>query len=215
MAQVNGANILITSGPTRAPLDAIRFISNTSTGRLGREIASEFLRRGAGVTFIYGAGSEMPEKGAKVIEVTTIEDLLRELEGLKGQNFPVIVHAMAVLDHIPEKVIEGKVSSGEEWTIKLVPAPKVINQIRVWWPEALLAGFKLEVGKRREELLEVARKAMGQWGAKIVVANDLRYITDDKHLAYILGSGGKLEAEASTKKEIATRLVDLIEEYLK
>lgn len=207
-------NVLTTSGPTRAPLDAIRFISNTSTGKLGKEIASEFLRRGARVTFIYGTGSERPEKGAETIEVSTIKDLLRELEGLKGQKFQVIIHAMAVLDHAPEKVVEGKVPSTEDWTIKLVPTPKVIKRIRAWWPDSLLVGFKLEVGKKREELLKIARQAMGQWGAEIVVVNDLKDITEDKHHAYILGSNGKLEAEASTKKEIAERLVELTQKLL-
>ena len=213
-AQIKDINVLITSGPTRAPLDAIRFISNTSTGRLGKEIASEFIKNGARVTFIYGTGSERPEKGAKTIEVTTTEDLLRELEGLKGQNFQVIVHAMAVLDHAPEKIIEGKVPSTEDWAIKLVPTPKVINRIRDWWPKSLLVGFKLEVGKTKEELLEVARQAMGQWKAEIVVANDLKDINGDKHLAYLLSPGGKLEAQAHTKKEVATRLVESIQSLL-
>ncbi len=207
-------NVLITSGPTRAPLDAIRFISNTSTGRLGKEIASEFIRRGAKVAFVYGRGSERPEKRAKIVEVTTIEDLLHELEGLRGQDFQVIVHAMAVLDHAPEKVVEGKVPSTEDWTIKLSPTPKVIDRIRVWWPNSLLVGFKLEVGKSKEELLEIARQAMNQWKAEIVVANDLRDIAAEKHLAYILGHGGKLEAIANTKKEIAERLAELIHSSL-
>lgn len=202
-------NVLITSGPTRSPLDAIRYISNTSTGRLGKEIASEFIKKGARVTFIYGSGSERPEKGARTIEVTTIGDLLRELEGLRGQDFQVIVHAMSVLDYVPERVIDGKVSSTGDWTIRLVPTPKVINRIRAWWPGSLLVGFKLEVGKTREELLEIARRAMGQWEAEVVVANDLKDIEGDKHLAYLLGPGGRLEATADTKKEIAERLVEL------
>jgi phosphopantothenoylcysteine synthetase/decarboxylase len=211
MAEIKGVNVLITSGPTRAPLDTIRFISNTSTGKLGREIASEFVKKGARVTFICGAGSEKPEKGTKIIEVNTIEDLLMELEGLKGQKFQVIVHAMAVLDHVPEKVVEGKVSSAEEWTVKLVPTPKVINHLRQWWPKALLVGFKLEVGKTEGELLEIARRSQAQWRAEVVVANDLKDISADSHLAYIIGPDGKLVAEAKTKKEIAIRLVELIQ----
>src|SRR3989338_338743 len=202
-------NVLTPSGPTRSPLDAIRYISNTSTGRLGKEIASEFIKRGARVTFIYESGSERPPKGAKAIEVTTIEDLLRELEGLKGQDFQVIVHAMSVLDYAPERVIDGKVSSTEDWIVRLVPTPKVIDRIRAWWPGSLLVGFKLEVGKTKEGLLEIARQAMGQWEAEVVVANDLKDIEGDRHLAYLLGQGGRLEAQANTKKEIAERLAEL------
>src|SRR5438876_1025583 len=57
---LRGKKLLITSGPTRTPLDAVRYITNKATGRLGALIAEEVIRRGALVTFVYGRGSQTP-----------------------------------------------------------------------------------------------------------------------------------------------------------
>lgn len=220
---LEGKKILVSSGPTMAPLDALRFISNTSTGRLGREIASELLGRGASVTFLYGSGSLKPEEGVRLVEVKTVDELQSAVQGLKDERFDAILHAMAVLDFAPERPRQGKVSSSEgEWDIRLVRTPKVLDLMREIWPDAFLVGFKLEVGKTREELLKIARDFLARSRADLVVANDLGDISGERHVAYLVSreAGGfapltaGLEAVAYTKKEIAIRLADLLEKVL-
>ena len=218
MNGLHGKKILITSGSTRAYLDAVRYISNTSTGKLGTEITTEALRLGASVTLLYGAGSLIPRTNKFVhatltlIEIETVNDLLTCLQQkLKDTHFDVIIHAMAVLDYVPERCIEGKVSSKkDEWVIRLVKTPKVINIIRDLWLEAFLIGFKLEVGKTKEELIQIARTFQAQTKANLIVANRLEEITRDGHAAYFVNDKGEIIGEFQTKKAVAEGLMKAV-----
>ncbi|MFQ5863336.1 MAG: phosphopantothenoylcysteine decarboxylase [Candidatus Brocadiales bacterium] len=218
MDTLSGKKILVTSGPTRVPLDDVRFISSKSSGRLGVEIARELLAHGASVTFLYGTDSMRPDPGEGVclIEVETVDELTRTVEGLRGEKFDAIFHAMAVSDFAPESPRKGKVSSQKEeaWDIKLVKTPKVIRLIREIWPDSILVGFKLEVGRSREDLLKTAKNFISSSGADLLVVNDLTEITEDHHVAYLVSNRGEVADVARTKKEIATKLVGLAEKML-
>ncbi|MEE9200592.1 MAG: phosphopantothenoylcysteine decarboxylase [Candidatus Brocadiales bacterium] len=220
MNTLSGKKVLVTSGPTRVPLDDVRFISSRSSGRLGAEIARELLSRGASVTFIHGTLSATPDvKGEEVrlIEVETVEELITAVEGLRGEEFDAIIHAMAVSDFAPETKRSGKVSTREEeaWEIRLVRTPKVIRLIREVWPGSVLVGFKLEAGGSRKELLvEKARDLISSSGADIVVVNDLAEITGDRHVAHIVSKTDEVTHTAHSKREIAAKLVRLVERGL-
>ena len=169
MSLLKKKNILITAGSTRGYLDAVRYITNTSTGRLGSEIALEAMGRGAVVTYIYGAGSLFPvirdrndimASQLKLIEIETNNDLINVLQKkLKNRRFDAVIHAMAVADYVPARAKQSKTSSKkEEWLVKLVKTPKIINIIRITWPEAFLVGFKLEVNRTKDEIIKIARR---------------------------------------------------------
>lgn len=206
--------LLITSGPTRANLDAVRFISNRSTGRLGSAIAREALERGARVTLVAGPDSRRPEPrdGLDVACIETVDDLVQTLNDRLGEGeYDAIVHAMAVLDYVPASPEEGKVRSGrDEWTLRLEKTPKVIQKIRYHAPGALLVGFKLEVGTDEEGLRRAAADTMEKSGADLLVANDLEDIGADRHPALILDPEGRILAEPETKEGIARSLCDLV-----
>lgn len=208
--------VLVTSGSTRAPLDAVRYITNKSTGRLGALIAEEALREGAEVTYIYGQGSELPQVAQPVslclVEVETVPDLMDKVrEELEETNYHAIIHAMAVLDYVPEAAREEKVPSGrEEWQIRLVKTPKVIKMIRELAPQAFLVGFKLEVGRSEEELIAIAHRSLLANKADLVVANDLLQIERGNHVGYFVNPEGELVACAQGKEEIARRLIEII-----
>ncbi len=210
--------ILITSGPTRASLDAVRFISNRSTGRLGCALAEEALARGAEVTLVAGPESHVPaeQRGLAVARIETVQDLIHALETrLAGGRYDAVIHAMAVLDYVPASPEQGKVRSGrDEWTLRLTRTPKVISKIRGWAPGALLVGFKLEVGADEEGLRCAALESMDASGADLSVANDLEEIGEERHPALIIGPDGKILARPDTKAEIARSLCDILSEEL-
>jgi phosphopantothenoylcysteine synthetase/decarboxylase len=221
-----GKKFLITSGPIRGPIDAVRFISSTSTGKLGSLLALEALRRGAQVTFVFGEGSAQPEP--RELEssgenrftarpVVTYDDVMKVFsQELSTQKHQVVIHAMAVLDYVPAKSQANKVPSGKhEWTLKLVPTPKLIQMVKRWNPHIYLVGFKLEAGADRQGLIQAAHRCAEESGADLVVANDLSTIRRGDHQAIIVNPQGKVETTLKGKEQIAHGLMDLIAAYLK
>ena len=225
MSLLKKKNVLITAGSTRGYLDAVRYITNTSTGRLGSEIAFEAMGRGAVVTYIYGADSLFPvihgrsdlkASQLKLIEIETNNDLMKVLqEKLKNRKFDAIIHAMAVADYVPARAKQSKTSSQKkEWLVKLVKTPKVINTIRDSWPEALLVGFKLEVNRTKDEIIRIARRFLTKSKANLIVANDYKYISRNRHIAYMVTGDRKIPKPLKGKKVIAKNIIFYLEKVL-
>jgi len=225
MSLLKKKNVLITAGSTRGYLDAVRYITNTSTGRLGSEIAFEAMGRGAVVTYIYGADSLFPvihgrsdlkASQLKLIEIETNNDLMKVLqEKLKNRKFDAIIHAMAVADYVPARAKQSKTSSQKkEWLIKLVKTPKVINIIRASWPEALLVGFKLEVNRTKDEIIRIARRFLAKSKSNLIVANDYKYISRNRHIAYMVTGDRKIPKPLKGKKAIARNIISYLEKIL-
>jgi phosphopantothenoylcysteine synthetase/decarboxylase len=220
-----GKRILITSGPTRGPLDAVRYITNKSTGRLGAILAREALSRGARVTFVYGKGSLTPDaeelgpeelSRLKVIEIETVPQLADLMRDELGQGrYDAVLHSMAVLDYVPESYAEEKTRSGQdEWWIKLVRTPKVIKLIKELQPRTVLVGFKLEVDKSEEELIQIAHESLLANRADLVLANDLHQIEQGHHVGYIVNPAAEVEGVVDGKEEIARKLLDAVAERM-
>ena len=130
-------------------------------------------------------------------------------------NISAVVHAMAVLDYVPESSIATKKASDEEfWDIRLIRTPKVISIIRDLIPEALMIGFKLEAGVEDDELLRRAGVSLDTYGLDMVVANDIDRISSDRHEALFVGPGDKILGRAETKVEIAQTITEFILKYL-
>ena len=221
MRVMSGKHVLITSGPTRGNIDAVRFISNRSSGKLGAMIAEEALRAGARVTFVYGWGSETPRdipSSAQLdpIVVETVEDVLSAVERvLTTERVDAVIHLMAVLDYVPAEPLATKTASGQdEWTIWLVKTPKVIKSIRHLAPEAYLVSFKLEVDRTEDELIRIALESLERNGSQLVVANDLSQIDATQHVAYFVDPSGEVACKCDTKGEIAAALVAQVERGL-
>ena len=221
---LSGKRILITSGPTRADIDAVRYISNRSTGRLGCRIAIEALALGARATLVAGPDSIVPTADdlseqelsrLRIVHIETVPDLLQTLkqEISARPRYDAVLHSMAVLDYVPQLVEEGKVRSGRDtWTIRLMSTPKVIRQIKLWSPRTFLVGFKLEVDKSDDRLREIALAFQRENRTDLVVANDLARIRDEDHPAIIVGAGGNVIATPRTKSEIARDLCRILSE---
>jgi phosphopantothenoylcysteine synthetase/decarboxylase len=216
-----GKRILITSGPTRGPIDAIRYIANTSTGRLGVLMAKEALSRGAAVTFVYGKGSLTPSASVvgseassrlRLVEIETVDQLAEVMRGELGAwQYDAVLHSMAVLDYVPAAYVDEKTPSGQEqWSIELVRAPKVIKVIKELQPATFLISFKLEVGKSQEELVAAAHRSLMSNRSDLVLANDLREIEQGCHVGYLVNQDGEVEAMAEGKEEIARLLLDAV-----
>lgn len=213
--RANG-RVLVTSGPTRAPIDRVRYIANTSSGALGARIVEALVSRGAGVKLIIGEGAErpaVPEGGQlEIIPIATIEDLVEQVRSAAADgDIRAVVHAMAVLDYVPERGLDEKHPSDSPfWDIRLVRTPKVTALIRELMPDACTVGFKLEAGVSGEELVRRALASLRKHRLHLVVANDLDRVGPESHEAIFIDSGGVIIGRASTKREIADAVAEFI-----
>ncbi|MFC1490245.1 phosphopantothenoylcysteine decarboxylase [Candidatus Latescibacterota bacterium] len=218
MGNGTSKKVLVTSGPTRAYVDNIRYFSNTSTGALGSNIVEELIARDIPVIHIYGAGSETPKNQdselLESIEIATVDDLIDAVKrSAVPEEIKAVVHLMAVLDYAPESKLLAKKKSGDAfWDIRLVQTPKVIGIMRYLLPDAFFAGFKLESGISEELLVERAGELMEKYLLDIVIANDLDKVSEDRHEALFIGKDKKVLARETTKREIAKRLSLILNE---
>jgi len=218
---LRGKKLLITAGPTRAPLDAIRYITNKSTGRTGALIAEEALRHGASVTFVHGRPSVAPVVQGGVhdhltlIAIETVRDLIQIFREELPRGYDAVIHNMAVLDFEPAAIRPGKTDSADpEWMVHLVPTPKAVHVVKELAPQTLLVAFKLEVGRSREDLVASALDLLQKNRCDLVVANDQREIEAGEHTGYFVEPSGEVVAVAEGKEAIARTLIRLVEERL-
>lgn len=212
----NSGCVLVTSGPTRAWLDRVRYIANSSTGALGARIVEALVERGIPVKHLSGLGAERPQVThpslLETVQIITIDDLIAEIQrAASGNPVQAVVHAMAVLDYIPEQRREGKrASDTDTWEVRLVRTPKVTSIIRELLPDAYTVGFKLEAGIPEEELIRRATVSLRKHRLGLVVANDLDRVGAEKHEALFVGPEGKVLDRAGTKSEIAMKIAETI-----
>jgi phosphopantothenoylcysteine decarboxylase/phosphopantothenate--cysteine ligase len=217
-----GRSFLITAGPTRAYIDAFRYISNPSSGKMGIAIAEDALSRGAEVTLVYGPAKSPPPLGAKVVEVETTEEMLSAVVGeLKAKKYDAAILSAAASDWGPAEMVMEKIPSDQgEWVLRLKALPKVIAQVKKVEPKVLLVGFKAEYNISEEELIQRSHKRLKEMGMDLIVANDVsqekRGFNVDTNEVYVIDKKGDvLHVPLTTKREIATKLLDKVKSKLK
>jgi phosphopantothenoylcysteine decarboxylase/phosphopantothenate--cysteine ligase len=144
-------NILVTLGPTQEPLDAMRIISNRSTGELGTKLALKLIECGHHVITLRGAGSTFPitpllEKGGRVIPFTTTENLRVQLTKLaQEESIDAVFHAAAISDFYLPGGGSGKIpTSNGSLHLTLETTPKLLPLMSGWFPRAKVTGWKFE-----------------------------------------------------------------------
>ena len=171
---LKGKKVLITAGPTIEYIDPVRVITNQSTGKTGVLLASEFVSAGSKVTMIYGPGTEVPPKGAKVVHVKTSSQMSEALKKEMRQKWDIVILAAAVSDYTPEKPSKTKLDSDlSRISLKMKKVPKMINDVKKIQKDVFLVGFKAETGISKEQLIKKAREKIVQADCDLVIANDI------------------------------------------
>jgi phosphopantothenoylcysteine decarboxylase/phosphopantothenate--cysteine ligase len=183
-------NCVVTAGPTYEPLDAVRRLTNFSTGRLGTELANHLVDHGHRVTLLLGEpatwGGE--RRAQRVLRFTTTADLCERLRNLAREPVDAVFHAAAVSDFAFGRVFEraadgalvelkaGKVSSRTRGLLaELVATPKVIAELRGWFSQAVLVGWKYEVDGQREGAIATGARQVIEHGTNACVVNGPAY----------------------------------------
>ena len=219
---LKGKRILITAGPTRAYIDAFRYITNPSSGKMGVAIAEEALERGAEVTLVYGPAKSQPPPDANVINVETTEEMLSAVVvELKASKYDAAVLSAAASDWgTADRKMEKIPSSRGEWTLKLKALPKIISEVKKTDPKVFLVGFKAEYNITEEELVDRSYKRLKEMGMDLIVANDVskenRGFDVDTNEVYIIDpKRDVLHIPLTSKREIAGRLLDRVRDQIK
>lgn len=204
---LKGKKVLITAGPTKGYIDSVRYISNSSSGKLGLELAKDLYLRGADVTVVYGPGKVSFPNYIDRIDVKTPDEMLDATMEELEKDYDVAIFAAAVLDFKPMDYIDGKTKSGGKMMVELGPTKKIIKEVDKLGKRIFKVGFKLEYAKDDEELKDIGFEALLKNNCNIVVANDLFKIRDGKHKAYII-TPEKGYTEVPDKKSIVSTLLE-------
>ncbi|WP_323736913.1 bifunctional phosphopantothenoylcysteine decarboxylase/phosphopantothenate--cysteine ligase CoaBC [Methanosphaera sp. ISO3-F5] len=208
-----GKNVLVSTGATFEAMDAMRGITNRSSGKMGVEIAKEAYRQGANVTLICGLIRTHVPKLFHRIDVESTREMMDVLKE-KVVCSDVYVSAAAISDFSVGDVCENKISSDDDVTVHFTRLPKLLKQIKVLNPDTFVVGFKAEAGVSEEFLIEKAVNRMNNYGTDIIVANDI-LVEDggpgsDNNEVYLVDRDGYEKYCLDTKENISKRIVEKV-----
>jgi phosphopantothenoylcysteine decarboxylase / phosphopantothenate---cysteine ligase len=210
-----GRRVVVSAGGTREPLDAVRYLGNRASGRMGVALAAEAARRGADVTLLAANLAVPPPPGVEVVETPTAEEMLDA--ALARSDADLIVMAAAVADYRPAERREDKrPKDGAAWTVELEPTTDVLRTLGAGRSNGtVLVGFAADIGERG---LERAREKLVTKGANLLVFNDVSrsdvgFDAPDNEVV-IVSSGGEEQIAKAPKERIAAAVLDRAERLL-
>ena len=208
-------NILITCGPTWVPIDAVRVISNISTGELGQRLAREARRRGASVTVFEGpVERRMTDEGISVRPFKYYEDLMALIRSelvAEKKHYDAIFHAAAVSDYMIRNPLQEKMKSDQtDIRLDLVPLPKLIRSLRKISADSLLVGFKLEPDMSGDVAVGAAKGLFDAAYCDLVVANTLK---ERNYLGFVVDKE-RILAHDNTRQGVIDKLLDIVEKRI-
>lgn len=211
MKQTAPVKILITAGPTREPLDPVRFLTNRSSGKMGYFLASAFAHAGHSVFLVSGPTDLDVPHGVDFVSVETAAEMHDVVSRYVGK-MDIAVFAAAVADYTPAKVESQKIKkAGETLTLELVRTADILGSAReAFGFSGTLVGFAAET----EKLEANAREKLGRKGCDLIVANDVSkpgigFDSDDNEILLVYPDRSEA-LPAASKHELAHQLVDAI-----
>jgi len=212
---LRGKHVLVTAGGTREPLDAVRFVGNRSSGRMGVALAEEAQRRGAKVTLIASNLTVAPPDGIEIVQAPTAADVQRETISHAGAD--VVLMAAAVGDYRPAQTDAAKRPKDEKtWQIELEPTADVLRGLGESRKNGqVLVGFAAETSANG---LERARKKLSDKQVDLIVYNDVS--RDDvgfdakENEVVIVSAEGERRVERAPKEAIAAAILDEVEHLI-
>jgi phosphopantothenoylcysteine decarboxylase / phosphopantothenate---cysteine ligase len=168
---LGGARVLVTAGGTREALDAVRYVGNRSSGRMGVAVADEAARRGAEVTLVLAAASARPSAPMRVLHAESAAEL-ESVTLAVSESADVVVMTAAVADYRPSEPTPGKrPKSGEPWHITLEPTTDILGRLgERRRPGQVLVGFAAEHG---DGAVERAAAKLVRKQVDMMVVNDI------------------------------------------
>lgn len=214
---LSGRRVVVTSGPTVEPIDAVRFVSNRSSGKMGAAITSAARDAGADVTVVTGPVSVSYGEGVRVVEVQTACEMAQAAADAFEQA-DIAICAAAVADHRPKDAVSHKLKKGIDdadlAVIEMVENPDVLASLgSMKRTGQIVIGFAAET----DEVIDHAKEKLARKGADMIVANDVSggaVFGSDLNEASFVTASSVDHLGCLSKTELATRLLDRIAQML-
>jgi phosphopantothenoylcysteine decarboxylase/phosphopantothenate--cysteine ligase len=209
---LRGRTVLVTAGPTYEDIDAVRYVGNRSSGKMGYAVAAEAARRGARVVLVSGPSREPVPPGVERVQVRRAREM-RDAVIDRARDADIVVMAAAVADYMPEGGgVAGKIEKGDgPLRLTLVRTPDILAELGASRREdggPVLVGFAAESG----DPVERARAKRLRKNADIIVANDISTegtgFDSNMNSATIIGPDGEEPFPTGTKAALASRIID-------
>ena len=213
---LKGKRILITAGPTREPIDPVRYISNHSSGKQGYAIAEAARDMGADVALVSGPVSLAKPTGMTVTAVQTADEMLKACDGI----YDVVICAAAVADWKVSQAANNKIKktkTGEVPSLSFIENPDILATLSKAGKHraTLVVGFAAET----ENVLEHAKAKLAKKACDLIVANDVSETSGvfggNKNTVHLVSAKGIEDWPQLSKVEVAQRLMTHIAGLLK
>ncbi|HEY3631111.1 MAG TPA: bifunctional phosphopantothenoylcysteine decarboxylase/phosphopantothenate--cysteine ligase CoaBC [Jatrophihabitantaceae bacterium] len=216
-ADLVGANVVISAGGTREPLDPVRFLGNASSGRQGYALATVAAARGASEVTLVAANTDLPDPaGTTVVKVSTTAEL-REAMHKAAADADVVVMAAAIADFRPSAQAEYKIkkSDAAPAPIELTKNPDILAELVAARPPAqVLVGFAAETGDDTGDVLAHGRTKLARKGVDLLVVNAVgngKAFGQPDNAAVILGAdGSEVSVPLGPKSALAAAIWDAV-----
>ncbi len=211
-----GERVVVTAGGTAEPIDAVRSITNRSSGKMGFAVAAEAARRGADVCLVAGVTSLATPAGVRRVDVGSALQM-REAVLAEFDAASIVVKAAAVADFRPQvqaarKIKKEALAEGEGLTIGLVTNPDILRELCEMKGDRIIVGFAAE----SHDVIESARRKIARKGCDLLVANDISrddagFNVDDNAVFFVTPDGEVEEIPLLSKAEIAAQILDRVQ----
>jgi phosphopantothenoylcysteine decarboxylase/phosphopantothenate--cysteine ligase len=207
-----GLKVVITAGPTREPIDPVRYITNRSSGKMGFAVAAAAREAGADVVLVSGPVSLPTPASVRRIDVETAEDMYRKVhDEIAGAD--IFIGCAAVADYRPHSAAEQKIKrTASEIDLKLVRSPDTLASVAALPRPPFTVGFAAETN----DVAKHAREKLDRKRIDMIAANqvgpDCGFDRETNTLTVFWSGGGELALGEGSKPLLARRLVDLIAE---
>jgi phosphopantothenoylcysteine decarboxylase/phosphopantothenate--cysteine ligase len=212
-----GRKVLITAGPTREPIDPVRYISNHSSGKQGYALAAEAKAAGAEVTLISGPVTLKPPAGVEVVAVVTAQQM-HDAVMARVAACDLFIGVAAVADYRPAAPSKQKLKKAPgrslEGELLLIENPDIIAAVAAHPARPFVVGFAAET----HDALPHARDKRVRKGMDMIVVNDVSDPTigfnSDQNRVTVIWDGGELQLDQCPKDAVARALLHVIAERL-
>ena len=204
-----GETVLVTAGPTREPIDPVRYIGNRSSGKMGYAVAEAALRRGAKVILISGPTVLKPPSAAEFVQVQTAREM-RDATMAALDRATIVIKTAAVADFTARHASDQKIKRKGPITLELEPTPDILAEIAAGKGQRIVVGFAAET----QDTLENARKKLESKSLDAIVVNDVSQpgigFDSERNAVTILTRAGAESVPETSKWEVAHRVLDAV-----